>query len=130
LRRWRKGKVFAVTKIRVRTAFASGEGAVSPLVHDLRTVGFLAHTSDEDHGPLPPGPPLEILILKIEESGEEVADVVVLLLGAVSDWARVRFYQARDDRARQAPKHVIIRGPEDETLKRVTLKREALAHAA
>ena len=119
-----------MTKIRVRTAFANGEGSVSPLVHDLRTVGFLAHTSEEDHGALPPGPPLEIVILTIEESREEVADVVRSLIGAISDWARVRFYQARDDRARQAPKHVIIRDLEDKTLKRMTLKREALPLAA
>jgi hypothetical protein len=131
LRRWQKRKVLTVTKIRLRTAFATRDGSPAMLLHDLRMLGFHAHTSREDEGQAPPGQqPFEIVILKIEDTGEEIVeDLIVSLLDTVSDWARVRFYQARADRERKAPKHIIIRGPHEETLARVTLKAEGRQRA-
>jgi hypothetical protein len=127
MRRWQKGKVFTVTKIRLRTALACRDGSPTTLLHDLRMLGVHAYTSDDDEGPAPPGQqPFEIVILKIEEKGDEnLQDLIPTLQQTVSDWARVRSYQARTDRGRKASKHLLIRGPSDETLARKTLRSRA-----
>jgi hypothetical protein len=132
MRRWQKGKVTAVTKIRLRTAFATRDGSPSTLLHDLRMLGVHAYSSEEDEGPAPPGrEPLEIVVLQIEDTGGEgLHDLVPSLQNTISDWANTRFYQARAGRARQAPKHVVIRGPQEETLARTTIKAQGAQRAA
>jgi hypothetical protein len=115
-----------VTKIRLRTAFATRDGSPAVLLHHLRMLGLHAYTSDGDETSPPPGPrPIEIIVLEIENEGaERLQDLIHALQDTVSDWLRARFYQARADRVRESPKHVVIRGPGDQTLARITVKAE------
>ena len=98
------------------------------LLHDLRLLGLHAYTSEGDETSPPPGArPIEIIVLEIEnEGGERLQDLIGSLQDTVSDWLRARFYQARAERVREAPKHIVIRGPGERTLARFTIKAEPL----